>query len=57
MVVSRTSGHKTSGNFPFVQKIYIIIIVIKCYDYKIIIGDQKTRRYDDFTMLKTTRAP
>jgi hypothetical protein len=33
MVIERANGHKTHGNFPFVQKGYIIIIVIKYYNY------------------------
>jgi hypothetical protein len=28
-----SSGHKTYGNFPFVQKRYIIIKIINYYDY------------------------
>jgi hypothetical protein len=29
MVIQRSKGHKTHGNFPFVQRRYIIITIIK----------------------------
>jgi hypothetical protein len=34
MVVSRTNGHKIYDNFPFVQKIYNLIIIIKYHNYR-----------------------
>jgi len=34
VVISKTNGHKIYGNFPFVQKRYIIIIITKYYNYK-----------------------
>ncbi len=33
MVILKANGHKTRGNFPFVQKRYIIISTIKYYNY------------------------
>jgi hypothetical protein len=33
VVISRANGHKTHGNFPFAQKRYNLIILIKYYNY------------------------